>query len=218
MSPSFKQTATFDVVRGNVYCVKTVFLFCVFFSSFCHSCRVGPRFISVGKLRLSWKSWSSTSHRVERSSAQNHLVRWPQKKKSPSLYQRVNVLLFPVNCDLADPFSPLCYCWHRVAGREREELSRTFPEFREAEGYAYKSQKMARGPHSSTRATHLQLVQIKPNTQKSSHLGIMSTWVSLSQRRADNGRPGVRHSLIALIRARRTQHEGASVSVCVCVL
>lgn len=80
------------------------------------------------------------------------------KKKSPSLYQCVNVLLFPVNCDLADPFSPLCYCWHRVAGREREELSRAFPEFREAEGYAYKSQRhsrrnMARGPHSSTRAT-----------------------------------------------------------------
>lgn len=137
---------------------KDCFPFLCFFFSFFHSCRVGPRFISVGKLRLSWKSWSSTSPRVERSSAQNHLVRWPQKKKSPSLYQRVNVLLFPVNCDLADPFSPLCYCWHRVAGREREELSRTFPEFREAEGYAYKSQrhsrrKMARGPHSSTRAT-----------------------------------------------------------------
>lgn len=96
--------------------------------------------------------------RVERSSAQNRLVRWPQKKKSPSLYQRVTVLLFPVNCDFADPFSPLCYCWHRVAGREREELSRTFPGFREAEGYAYKSRrrsrrKMARGPHGFIRAT-----------------------------------------------------------------
>lgn len=129
-----------------------------FFFSFFYSCRVGRRFISVGKLRLSWKSWSSTSPVLKGAVRKIILSDGHKKKKSPSRYQCVNVLLFPVNCDSADPFSPLCYCWHRVAGREREELSRAFPEFREAEGYAHKSQrhsrrKMARGPHSSTRAT-----------------------------------------------------------------
>lgn len=157
MSPSFKQTATFDVVRGNVYCVKTVSLFCVFFFIFLFLqgwttiliSGKATTLLEILELNLPpcWKEQCAKSSR-----------QMATKKKSPSLYQCVNVLLFPVNCDLADPFSPLCYCWHRVAGREREELSRAFPEFREAEGYAYKSQrhtrqKMARGPHSSTRAT-----------------------------------------------------------------